>query len=149
MLINLTEIYPISRKPYGCPCVELEHCTKRYKHTLSDLLYFGDGVSSSGFFVFKSITGAKMGADDFGLLRFGIKFGELEIGGPIGFEAAMDFGFLTCNCDCINFTPVDHPTAISAGGAPRSSSSYRDIFHPKSGQDYEQITELLRCTFGR
>ena len=105
----------ISRKIMKFP-----HCVKR---TLSDLLlYFGDSVSSRGFFVFKSITGAKMGVDDLGLFRFGIKFGEFEIGGPIGFEAIF-FGFLTCSCDCINFTPVDHPTATSVGGAPRSSSS--------------------------
>ena len=77
--------------------------------------------SSIYFLDFRSITGANIGVEDKRDLFDGIKLEDkLDFGGPI-------LGFLTCNCDCIIFAPVDQPTATSVGGAPRSSSSYRDM----------------------
>lgn len=79
--------------------------------------------SSRVFFDFRSITGARIGPEDVrGLLSVGIRFTEVaDFGGPIG------LAFFACNCDCINLTPRDQPTATSVGGAPKSSSSYKDM----------------------
>ena len=91
--------------------------------TLSVLWDTGPFDDSSIYFLdFKSITGANIGVEDKRDLFDVVKLEDkLDFGGPI-------FGFLTCNCDCIIFAPVDQPTATSVGGAPRSSSSYRDMF---------------------
>ena len=84
----------------------------------------GLDTSSIGLFVFKSITGANLGAVKVLLDLFNVGV-NVAFGGPL-------FGVKGFFWDCNIFKPLDQPTANSVGGAPRSSSSYKLIFRFKT-----------------
>ena len=97
-------------------------------------------TSSIGLFVFKSITGANLGAVKVLLDLFNVGV-NVAFGGPL-------FGVKGFFCDCNIFKPLDQPTANSVGGAPRSSSSYKLIsFAFRQSQFQKHDEELFKMDF--
>ena len=98
----------------------------------------GTGSSTALGFDLRSMTGARTWPTGRGLASDVVR---LEPGWMSGMVLAA--AFFSWMCDCISLTPLDQPTATVAGGAPSSSSSYRDIL---SGLGLElPLVGPLRC----